>query len=265
VGAMLWGAPATRAGDEDDERQSVLKLIGAQAGEVIADVGCGNGRWTIDLARAVGEHGKIYAQDIDPRKIDAVRGLREREGLKNVELIHSLPDDPMLPKNALDAIFINDVINYVDRAAQAGFLGGIRSALKPAGRLIIRDPKGNPDRVISECYRAGFILVEAKIPLGKEPIRNHGGGWYALKLRRAENTQPPILPRHSEPQRYRTRFTRAEFRVTWEAIQNAPGDFDTKVDEDLDLIRAAAAIDVLDEKKAESLRKRARERAGKGG
>lgn len=277
VAAMLWGAPTTRAGDEDDERQSVLKLIGAQAGEVIADVGCGNGRWTIDLARAVGEHGKIYAQDIDPRKIDAVRGLREREGLKNVELIHSLPDDPMLPKNALDAIFINDVINYVDRAAQAGFLGGIRSALKPAGRLIIRDPKGNPDRVISECYRAGFILVEAKIPLGKEPIRNHGGGWYALKLRRAENTQPPILPRHSEPQRYRTRlhlaeelfrsglFTREEFRVTWETIQNAPGDFDPKVDEDLDLIRAAAAIDVLDEEKAETLRKRARDRAGKGG
>lgn len=268
--AGLWHAPDTRADDENEERQSVLALIGARAGEVIADVGCGNGRWTLDLARAVGEHGRIYAQDIDPRKILAVETLKRKEGLKNVEVIHALPDNPMLPKDALDAIFINDVINYVDRAAQAGFLDGIRRALKPAGRLIIRDPKGNPDRVISECYRAGFILVEARIPLGKEPIRNHGGGWYALKLRRAENTQPAILPRQSEPQRHRTRlhlaeelfraglFTREEFGATWEAIQNEPGSFDPAVDENLDLIRAAEAIGVMDGDTANVLRARAR-------
>ena len=272
-GFLLWHAAETRAGDEQAERQSVLDLIGARTGESIADVGCGHGRWTIDLAKAVGEHGRIYAQDIDPRKIEAVRKLREREKLDNVELIHSLPDDPMLPKNALDAIFINDVINYVDRASQAGFLDGIRSALKPAGRLIIRDPKGNPDRVISECYRAGFILVEARIPLGSEPLSRSGGGWYALKLRRAEHPQPAILPRHGEPRRFRTRlhlaeelfraglFSREEFRETWESIQNAPGDFDPRVDEPLDMIRAAEAVQVLDAETANELRARARKRA----
>jgi ubiquinone/menaquinone biosynthesis C-methylase UbiE len=276
VGALAWQPATTRAGDDEAERDSVLKLIGARSGEVIADVGCGHGRWTMDLAQDVGEHGTIYAQDIDPRKIEAVRQLCEREGLKNVKLVQSLPDDPMLPKNALDAIFINDVINYVDRAAQAGFLDGIRSALKPAGRLIIRDPKGNPDRVISECYRAGFILVEAKIPLGTQPIRMSGGGWYALKLRRAENTQPAILPRRGEPERYRTRlhlaeelfrmglFTREEFAATWEAIQNAPGDFDPQVDEALDAIGAAEALDIVDATKAAELKARARKRAREG-
>ena len=83
LGALLaaWPGAPTHAGDEDAERESVLALIGARSGEVIADVGCGRGRWTIDLARAVGDHGKVYAQDIDPRKIDAVRKLRKREGL----------------------------------------------------------------------------------------------------------------------------------------------------------------------------------------
>lgn len=276
VGVLASGTAGTRAGDEEEvEHKSVLDLIGARSGETIADVGCGRGRWTIDLAHTVGKHGKVYAQDINLRKLDAVRELIASEGLDNVEMIHSVPDDPMLPHNALDAIFINNVINYVDRKAQAGFLGGIRSALKPAGRLIIRDPKGNPDRVISECYRAGFILVEAKIPLGSDPIRMSGGGWYALKLRRAENTQPAILPRHGEPQRHRTRlhlaeelfraglFTREEFRLTWLAIQNAPGDFDPDIDETLDMIRAAAAIGVMDAQKADELRRRARKQAKK--
>ena len=86
----------------------------------------------------------------------------------------------------------------------------------------------------------------------------------------AENTQPAILPRQSEPQRYRTRlhlaeelfraglFTREEFRATWEAIQNAPGSFDPAVDEDLDLIRAAEAVGVMNAETAGELRARAR-------
>lgn len=270
--ALLAGAPPTTAGDEkkgdEKEREGILALIAPRAGEIIADVGCGKGTWTFPLARAVGPHGRIYAVDIDRKKTDAVRVERERQGVQNVEVVHSLPDDPMLPKGSLDAVFLNDVIDYVERAALAGFLDGIREALKPAGRLIVRDPNGNPDRVISECYRAGFRLIEAKVPLGDVPSRTFSSGWYALNLRRADDKQPAILPRLGKPRRYRMRLhlaeelfragllTREELRSTWESIQNAPGDFDPTVDEALDLIKAAEAAQVLPAKKAAALRKR---------
>lgn len=268
----LPGARPTRAEDDESERRSILALIGARAQEVIADVGCGKGAWTFPLARAVGEHGRVYAVDIDREKIDQVRRRKEEEGVANITVVHSVPDDPMLPEGALDAVFLNDVIDYVGRSALAGFLAGIRSALKPAGRLVIRDPNGNPDRVIAECYRAGFTLVEAKVPLSTVPTRTFSNDWYALKLRRAEEMQPAILPRLGKPSRYRTRLhlaeelyrlgllSRGELRGVWERIENAPGTFDPKVDEALDLIRAAEAIEVVTPKQAEALRAAARKR-----
>ncbi len=271
---LLSAAPpsVTQAEDENAEQRSILSLIGARAGEVIADVGCGKGTWTFPLARAVGPHGRIYAVDIDREKIDDVRKRKDRDDVKNITVIHSIPDDPMLPSGQLDAVFLNDVIDYVGRSALAGFLAGIRSALKPAGRLVIRDPNGNPDRVIAECYRAGFTLVEAKVPLSSVPTRTFSNTWYALKLRRAEEMQPAILPRLGKPTRFRTRLhlaeelfrlgliSREELRNTWERIENAPGSFDPKVDEALDLIRAAEAIGVVPAKRAEALRTEARKR-----
>ncbi|MDJ0521209.1 MAG: methyltransferase domain-containing protein [Planctomycetota bacterium] len=267
---LLLSAPPSIAEDpeQDKESESILKLIRPRPGETIADVGCGKGTWTFPLGRAVGPHGRIYAVDIDRAKVDTVRKRVEREQVTNVTVIHSVPDDPMLPKDSLDAVFLNDVIDYVERSALAGFLDGIRVALKRNGRLILRDPKGNPSRVISECYRAGFNLVEAKIPLGDVPQSSFSSSWYALKLRRAEQMQPAILPRLGEPRRYRTRLhlaeelfragllSREELRTTWESIVNAPGEFDPKTDEPEDLIRAAQAAGVLSAERAGALRKR---------
>ena len=277
--ALLLGiavAPSTAEDDgteeKDPDRESIFALIDPHAGDMIADVGCGKGTWTFPLARAVGAHGRVYAVDIDRKKIDDVRARKEREGVANVDVIHSLPDDPMLPKNALDAVFLNDVIDYVERSALAGFLAGIRSSLKASGRLIVRDPNGGPGRVIAECYRAGFTLIEAKVPLENVPRRSYTSGWYALKLLRADHMQHPILPRLGKPSRYRMRLhlaeelfrqnviTRKELRATWEMIQNAPGDFDPEVDEQLDLIRAAEALEVVTPERAEALRARVRKK-----
>lgn len=273
--ALLCAAPS-RAEDEpapsnDPDRESIFELIAPRDGEVIADVGCGKGTWTFPLARAVGTRGRVYAVDIDRKKTLDVRRRMKQEGVTNVEVIHSLPDDPMLARDSLDAVFVNDVIDHVDRSALAGFLAGIRSALKPSGRLIIRDPNGGPGRVIAECYRHGFTLIEARVPLENMPRRSFTSGWYALKLQRADRMQPALLPRQGKPDRRLTRLhlaeelfragvlTREELRRTWERIENAPGDFDPRTDEALDLIDAAEAVGAVSKDTAATLRSRVRE------
>lgn len=274
-GLALLHAATGRAEDDpsaakDPDRESIFELIAPRAGEVIADVGCGKGTWTFPLARAVGEHGRVMAVDIDRKKTLSVRKRIEREGVKNVEVIHSRPDDPMLATDSLDAVFVNDVIDHVDRSALAGFLAGIRSALKPSGRLIIRDPNGGPGRVIAECYRHGFTLIEAKVPLENMPRRSFTSGWYALKLQRADRMPPALLPRQGKPDRRLTRLhlaeelfrrgvlTREELRSTWERIENAPGDLDPDVEERLDLIAAAESVGAVSAETAATLRQRVR-------
>ena len=262
------GAPGHA--DAKQERDAILALIAPRAGETVCDLGCGEGRWTFALARAVGERGRVYAVDIDRKSLDIVESRRKAEAVENVEVILSLPDDPRLPQGAMDAVFLNDVIDYVDRRALAGFLAGIRDSLRPTGRLIVRDPNGGVDRIIAECHRAGFVLVEAKIPLDEAPKRSFSDNWYALKLRLGEGMQPAILPRLGKPARYRTRLhlaeelfrvgllSRDELRQLWEAVQNTQGPFDPRVDEALDLIRAAESLGVVTGDRAEALRQRAR-------
>lgn len=266
--AVVLGLGRPGAADErPPEADDVLALIGARAGERIADVGCGRGTWTFMLAQAVGERGRVFAVDIDAKVIEGVKARVEREQATNVSVIHSTPDDPRLPPDALDVVFLNDVIDYVERPALAGFLAGIRAALKADGRLVIRDPNGGADRVISECYRAGFALVEAIVPLRNAPQRSFTGGWYALRLRRAE-VQPSLLPRLGEPARGRTRLhlaeelfragllSREELRSTWESVRDLPEGQAGPAAEGRDLIRAAEALGVFSPERAEALRAR---------
>lgn len=262
-------APVVSAEEDAYDREAILSLLAPRRGESIADVGCGLGTWSVALAKAVGSEGRVYAVDIDPNAVAAARRRIEKEGVENVEVKVSQADDPGLPADSVDAIFLNDVIDWVERSALAGFLAGLRVALKTNGRLVIRDPSGGPDRVIAELYRAGFSLVEAKIPLERAPSRSFGTGWYALKVRRAE-VQPSILPRLGRPARYRVRLqiaeelfrlgllTREELRAKWETIRDRPGPFDPAVDEARDLTEAALALDVLTEEEAARVLERAR-------
>ncbi|MHC5010099.1 MAG: class I SAM-dependent methyltransferase [Planctomycetota bacterium] len=264
--ALCIAAPGL-ADEEPNERDAVLGLIAPRRGEVIADLGCGRGDWSFELARSVGPQGRVFAVDIDPDAIAAVQARLETETLDNITAIQSKPDDPSLEAGRFDAVFLNDVIDWVERQYLAGFLAGIREALKADGRLVIRDPSGGAGRVIAECYRAGFALVEAKIPLANTPARSFSTGWYALKLRPSD-VQPAILPRLGRPARYRVRLhlaeelfrmgllTRDELRTRWEAIRDRPGGFDPDTDEALDLVRAAEAVDVLTPEEAEALREK---------
>ncbi len=254
-----------RADERPPEADDVLALIGARPGERIADVGCGRGTWTFMLAQAVGPRGQVFAVDIDAKVLEGVKARVEAEQARTVSVVHSTPDDPRLPPDTLDVVFLNDVIDYVERPALAGFLAGIRAALKVDGRLVIRDPNGQPDRVISECYRAGFALAEAIVPLRNAPQRAFAGGWYALKLRRAE-VQPALLPRLGEPARHRLRLhlaeelfrarliSRDELRATWEGLRDLPEEEAGPAAEALDLIRAAEAVGVLEPGRAATLR-----------
>jgi len=48
-------------------------------GQVVADLGCGPGYFTIPLAEKVGESGRVYAVDSDSKLIQAVKGKARKK------------------------------------------------------------------------------------------------------------------------------------------------------------------------------------------
>jgi predicted methyltransferase len=86
----------------------VLRALGLNAGQVVCDVGAGPGYFTLPVARAVGETGRVYAVDVEPRMLVALRKRVRESGLRNVTPVLALDDDSLLPPAACDLILIVD-------------------------------------------------------------------------------------------------------------------------------------------------------------
>jgi ubiquinone/menaquinone biosynthesis C-methylase UbiE len=141
-----------------------MDTLGILPGKGVADIGAGSGWFTIRAARRVGPAGTVYAVDINPEAISYIDRRVHRESVGNVKTILSKTDDPMLPKDAIDAVLL--LKTYHEVANPIVLLENLRPALKPGARLGIIDRNGNGtnhgvsrDVVVKEAERAGYRLL----------------------------------------------------------------------------------------------------------
>lgn len=158
--------------DQWQKPDEVIKTLGLKNGVVIADIGAGSGYFSRRFAKAVAPEGKVYAVDIDTEILAVLKDKAAKEGIQNIVIDASKPDDPMLPEGAIDIAFFCDSTHHISH--RVDFYRTVKRALKPDGRLVIIDypPEAStngwvrhkPDELIpvSEAVReagdAGFKL-----------------------------------------------------------------------------------------------------------
>ena len=157
-------------GNEDQrdnlgEAEVVMDLAAIKAGTTVADIGAGEGYYTVRLAERVGAKGRVLAQDIDPGAIQRLGQRVERERLDNVSIKTGAPDDPRLPASSFDRVFL--VHMYHEVSEPYAFLWRLRPALRPGGQVIVVDVDRPTDRhgippslLFCEFQAVGFRLVE---------------------------------------------------------------------------------------------------------
>jgi ubiquinone/menaquinone biosynthesis C-methylase UbiE len=116
----------------------ILVALGVVPGARVADVGAGDGFFTVQLARAVGPGGRVIAEDISHEALDRLRARLADEVLTNVDVVQGELDDPHLPSDSLDGILIVNAYHEMDQFA--AMLGHLGRALKPGGRLVLVEP-----------------------------------------------------------------------------------------------------------------------------
>jgi ubiquinone/menaquinone biosynthesis C-methylase UbiE len=123
--------------DSLNEAQKVMDLAAIREGSTVADIGAGEGYYTVRLGARVGKKGRVLAGDIDPEALRKL-GIRvERERLDNVSIKLGTPDDPRLPEASFDRIFL--VHMYHEVTEPFAFLWRLRPALRPGGQVIVVD------------------------------------------------------------------------------------------------------------------------------
>lgn len=126
-----------RSRDNAGEAADVMRIAGVVPGMTVADIGAGEGYYTLRLAERVGSTGRVVAQDIVPATRDALADRVSRERLDNVYVRLGAADDPRLPAGSFDRVFM--VHMYHEIVSPYAFMHRLRAALKPGARVVIVD------------------------------------------------------------------------------------------------------------------------------
>jgi len=171
----------------NEERQppeKVMDAIGVKPGMTIGEVGAGRGRYTVHLARRVGNEGKILANDIDENALSYLRERCRRNNIQNIETILGKVDDPLFPEQSLDMVIMVWVYHMLEQPVP--LLKNLRSSLKPGATVVILDP---PDEEIDEEIKEIKGKIDPDRPTIKERIEK-GGAEAGFELVRIENFLP---------------------------------------------------------------------------
>jgi ubiquinone/menaquinone biosynthesis C-methylase UbiE len=150
-----------------------MQLAGVRPGMWVADVGAGEGYYTVRLAKVVGAEGRVLAEDIVPDVTEQLADRVQRDRLDNVGVRLGKPDDPELPAHTFDRIFL--VHMYHEVASPYAFLWHMREGLKPGGLVIVVDANRSverhgmpPEQLKCELAALNLRLVKYTMLAGRE-------------------------------------------------------------------------------------------------
>ncbi|MEI7777102.1 MAG: class I SAM-dependent methyltransferase [bacterium] len=104
----------------------------------IADVGCGTGHHTFDLAEAVGPSGRVYAIDVQEDLLMTLKRESDRRKLNNVIIILADAEkNTGIESNSLDRVFFsNSFFQFEDKE---GAVMEAKRLLRRGGRIVVVD------------------------------------------------------------------------------------------------------------------------------
>ena len=171
-----WSTETER--DRRREAEAVMRASGTRSGMTVADIGAGEGYYTVRLAKRVGAEGRVLAEDIVPAYRDALAERVGHDRLDNVSVKLGQAADPELPENSFDRVFLIHMYHEIEQPYE--FLWRLRPALKPGGRVVLVDADrptqdhGTPPALLAcEFAAAGYAEV-------KRTSMPQAGGYLAL-------------------------------------------------------------------------------------
>lgn len=151
--------------DRLGEADMVMGLAGIGPGMSVADIGAGEGYYTVRLAERVGTSGRVLAQDIDGDALRRLGSRVEHDRLDNVSIKPGGVDDPRLPERSFDRVLM--IHMYHEVTEPYAFLWRMWPSLKPGGKIVVVDIDRSTDRhgippalLICELEAVGFRLDE---------------------------------------------------------------------------------------------------------
>ncbi|MFP6613254.1 MAG: class I SAM-dependent methyltransferase [Pirellulales bacterium] len=133
------GAPwlVRESREREEECSALIKQLKLKPGQVVCDLGCGNGFYAVKMAELVAAKGEVLCVDIQPEMLVLLRERAKVAKLKNITPILGTLINPNLPAGKVDMILCVDV--YHEFSHPVHMLRELRAALAPKGQIVLAE------------------------------------------------------------------------------------------------------------------------------
>jgi len=152
----------------------IIEEFDIKEGMKIADFGCGAGYFTISMAKAVGQEGKVYTLDVLKTALESVHSKAKAEGLLNIESIWAnleVTNGSKLENKSIDLVLLANIL--FQSTQKADIIKEAKRVLKNKGKIIIIEwqktqPMGPSENLIVPKELVQNLAKKEKLKLEKE-------------------------------------------------------------------------------------------------
>ncbi len=163
----------------------VIAQTGLMQGQVVADLGCGNGFYVLPAAQMIGPTGTVYAVDVQENKLAATVSIANQFGYKNVRVLQADLAKPLLdlPPNSCDLVIISNILHEIN--ATEALIKNIYRLLRSPGRVVVIEwkrtatPFGPPLDKRLDQEKLEILLMQAGLRKDKDL---HADGYHYAVL-----------------------------------------------------------------------------------
>ncbi len=153
----------------------IFKEMDLRPGDVVVDIGAGDGWWVERMAKLVGDKGTVYAAEVNKKQVEEMK--KKFAAVRQIKPYLCKTDSPELPERSCDLAFFSQSYHHLELNGHVEYLRRLRKILKPTGRLCIIEKypdiatknraHGTPlSRLAKEAEEAGWIPVRYELMTG---------------------------------------------------------------------------------------------------
>jgi ubiquinone/menaquinone biosynthesis C-methylase UbiE len=143
---------AQQAATDAADVERLIKALEVRAGSVVGELGAGDGALTLAMAKAVGDSGRVFTNELNPKSLDALRKKFDGQGVTNITVVEGRTLETNFPEGCCDAIFMRNVYHHF--ADPAAMNRSLFQSLKPGGRLAVIDFAPDDDEAPTPAQRS---------------------------------------------------------------------------------------------------------------
>ena len=150
----------------------ILRELDLKPGDVVVDVGAGDGWWARRMVEFLGDDGIIHAGEVEETKVKNMK--KNLADVPQIKPYLCPTDSTGLAENSCDLAFFSQTYHHLDPNGRADYLRRLRRVVKPTGRVCIiekytmittrQKSHGTPlSELIAQAEQAGWILVRCEL------------------------------------------------------------------------------------------------------